>query len=189
MEENTYPSNTKIGAALAVDRARLEERLAPMPSTTSITTLGQTLRDQTTYSGGGVPLGAALRTSPGARLVGGLRGRPLAILSLLEMKSGSRLAAGLPGAGVAPTEAEKATRATAVKIVEKRILYCCSVGQEVSENVRDEGDEEERAGNWEGDAARKKRRGADGACFIYKIQRWNGRETRPCTYRVGRDVM
>lgn len=30
MEENTYPSNTKVCAALAVDRARLEERLAPI---------------------------------------------------------------------------------------------------------------------------------------------------------------
>lgn len=37
--KNTYPSKTNIGAALAVDRARLEERLAPMSSITSITTL------------------------------------------------------------------------------------------------------------------------------------------------------
>lgn len=131
-------------------------------------------------------LGTALRASPGARLVGGLRGRPLAILSLLVMKSGLRLAAGLPGAGVAPTEAEKATRATAVKIVEKRILDCCSAGREVSEDARDEGDEEERAGNWEGDAARKKRR-AVAVCFIYKIR--GGTDGGRGRVRIGTDVM
>lgn len=39
IEKDTYPSETKVATALAVDRARLEERLAPIPSITSITAL------------------------------------------------------------------------------------------------------------------------------------------------------
>lgn len=63
-----------------------------------------------------------------------------------------------------------------------------------------EGGEGERARNWEGDARRKKRRGADGAWFIYvrpgcsatrqkRFLERDGGGTRPCTYTDRRVVM